>query len=64
MEPFNTCDEAENLDPVETSYVSPDWRSKVGEYLLRTLVVAAGVAVGMVLAFIIGLFTGWIAITC
>jgi hypothetical protein len=42
----------------------PDLAATIGEYFLRLVVVALGIALGAILAEIIGLATGWIQLTC
>ncbi len=48
------------LRPADNPPLEPDLVAKVWEYFVRLLVVGLGIFFGTILAWIIGVFTGWV----
>ena len=64
MNSLDSRDGVENPVPAETADASAGWQATAQRYFLRTLMIGAGVFLGAILALVIGLFTGWIEISC
>lgn len=64
MKSLNNHYDVENLGQTTGSESVPGWQSKLQEYVLRAVVVAAGIFLGAILALFIGLFAGWLDMSC
>lgn len=64
MESLNTHRAVEGGLAEDKPIVTLTWSQTVAKYFEAALLIAGGIFVGAVLAILVGLFTGWIEISC